>query len=63
MKRTILIVAIALMSMMSMAQSIVGDWMTVDDKTGDNYSIIHIYQAQNGLYYGKIAKMLVDDGT
>ncbi len=38
---------------------IVGDWKTVDDKTGENYSIIHIYKATDGLYYGKIARMLV----
>ena len=47
-------------SIVSMAQnSIVGDWMTVDDKTGDNLSIVRIYQGEDGLYYGKIAKMLV----
>lgn len=38
---------------------IVGDWKTVDDKTGANYSIIHIFKATDGLYYGKIAQMLV----
>ena len=50
-----------LLCSMSFAQvnQIVGDWKTVDDKTGANYSIIHIYKAIDGLYYGKIAKMLV----
>ena len=38
---------------------IVGRWKTVDDKTGDNFSIVEIYKGSNGLYYGKIAKMLV----
>ena len=38
---------------------IVGDWKTVDDKTGDNFSIVSIYRGTDGLYYGKIAKMLV----
>ena len=37
----------------------VGDWATVDDKTGESYSVVHIYKAADGLYYGKIAKMLV----
>lgn len=41
------------------ANQIVGDWKTVDDKTGENYSIIHIYKATDGLYYGTIARMLV----
>jgi len=40
-------------------EQILGDWKTVDDKTGDNFSIVHIYQGENGLYYGKVAKMLV----
>lgn len=42
-----------------MAQnSIVGDWKTVDDATGENFSIVSIYQASDGLYYGKISKIL-----
>lgn len=39
--------------------SILGDWKTVDDKTGDNFSIVRIYKGSDGLYYGKVAKMLV----
>lgn len=38
---------------------ILGDWLTVDDKTGDNFSVVNIYKAADGKYYGKIAKMLV----
>ena len=38
---------------------IVGRWKTVDDKTGDNFSIVEIYKGSDGLYYGKVAKMLV----
>ena len=44
-------------------ERIVGDWKTVDDKTGDNFAIVHIFKATNGLYYGKIAKMLVGNGN
>lgn len=40
-------------------QQIVGDWKTVDDKTGKNYSIVRIYKGTDGLYYGKIQKMLI----
>lgn len=46
-------------SAFSQTTQIVGNWKTVDDKTGDSYSIIHIFKATDGLYYGKIAKMLV----
>jgi uncharacterized protein (DUF2147 family) len=40
-------------------QQIIGEWKTVDDKTGDNFYIVSIYRGTDGLYYGKIAKMLV----
>lgn len=40
--------------------SVVGDWMTVDDQTGDKLSIVSIYQGADGLYYGKVAKLLVE---
>ena len=62
--RKIMSVVIALwMAMNGYAQlnSILGDWKTEDDKTGDNFSIVSIYKSSDGLYYGKIAKMLVGD--
>ncbi|MBQ9706015.1 MAG: DUF2147 domain-containing protein [Paludibacteraceae bacterium] len=37
---------------------ILGDWLTVDDATGDNYAVVRIYQADNGKYYGRIIEML-----
>jgi uncharacterized protein (DUF2147 family) len=39
--------------------SIVGEWKTVDDKTNEIHSIVRIYKATDGLYYGKIEKMLI----
>jgi len=41
--------------------AIEGNWKTVDDKTGDSFCIVHIYRATDGLYYGRIAKMLVGE--
>ena len=38
---------------------IVGDWKTVDDKTGEKRSIVTIYKGSDGLYHGKISKMLM----
>lgn len=60
-RRLILSAFLCLSALMASAQinQILGDWKTVDDKTGDNFSIITIYRAADGLYYGKIAKMLV----
>lgn len=62
MKRKILLLAaIFACSFMATAQVnlILGDWKTVDDKTGDNFSIVTIYKGSDGLFYGKVSKMLV----
>ena len=60
MKKTCLLIAL-LVSLSAAAQmeQILGDWRTVDDKTGDNFSIVTIYRGDNDLYYGKISRMLV----
>jgi uncharacterized protein (DUF2147 family) len=39
--------------------AILGDWKTVDDKTGEKRSVVTIYKGSDGLYYGKISKMLM----
>lgn len=40
-----------------MAQSIFGDWKTIDDETGATKSIVEIYE-KNGKVYGKVKKLL-----
>lgn len=37
---------------------IVGDWKTIDDKTGEARSTVHIYKATDGKYYGKITSLI-----
>lgn len=61
MKRNLLTLWFLAAVLMASAQVnlILGDWKTVDDKTGDNFSIVTIYKGSDGLYYGKVAKMLV----
>ena len=62
MKRVLLLSAfLCAFALTALAQvnAILGDWKTVDDKTGDNFSIITIYRGSDGLFYGKVAKMLV----
>ena len=39
--------------------AILGEWKTVDDKTGEQRSVVTIYKGSDGLYYGKISKMLM----
>ena len=46
-------------SMQAQISSIVGDWKTVDDKTGARRSVVTIYKGSDGLYYGKISKLLM----
>jgi len=35
-----------------------GYWASVDDETGKEESIFHIYKATDGKYYGKLVKLL-----
>jgi uncharacterized protein (DUF2147 family) len=39
-----------------------GEWITVDDATGEHKSVVRIYQADNGKYYGQIIALLGEDG-
>ncbi len=59
--RIILAVLALLMSAGASAQlsAILGDWTTVDDKTGERRSIVTIYKGTDGLYYGKVSKLLM----
>ena len=59
--RTTFFAALLLLSMSASAQisNILGDWKTVDDKTGVQRSVVTIYKGSDGLYYGKISKMLM----
>ena len=62
MRKLFLMLVLALASAMPMAaqvQHIVGEWITVDDKTGEQLSVVKIFKATDGLYYGKIVKLLV----
>lgn len=57
----VLVLFALFVSLSSSAQvsKILGDWKTVDDKTGEQRSIVTIYKGSDGLYYGKISKMLM----
>lgn len=62
MKNRIILALLALfMSAGASAQlsAILGDWTTVDDKTGERRSIVTIYKGTDGLYYGKVSKLLM----
>jgi len=44
-------------SAFSQVNSIVGNWKTIDDETGEAKSIVRIYKGTDGKYYGKIEKL------
>jgi len=44
------------------AQDIVGYWKTIDDETHKPKSVVHIYKAKDGKYYGRIVKLFREKG-
>jgi uncharacterized protein (DUF2147 family) len=63
MKRITLLTAICMaltLGVNAQVNQMLGNWKTVDDKTGEVRSIVNIYRAADGLYYGKIAKLLIE---
>lgn len=56
MKKLLLAISFLAIAMVSNAQidKILGEWRTVDDKTGETKGVIEFYQDTiNGLYYGR----------
>jgi uncharacterized protein (DUF2147 family) len=41
----------------SQVSNIVGNWKTIDDKTGEAQSIVRIYKHTDGKFYGKIEQL------
>ena len=63
MKRTLFFAVTLLFSVTLFAQNpLLGEWITVDDATGEQKSIVRIYQADNGKYYGTIIQLLDENG-
>lgn len=63
MKRTLFFAVTLFFSVTLFAQNpLLGEWITVDDATGEQKSIVRIYQADNGKYYGTIVQLLEENG-
>lgn len=63
MKRILFFAVTLLFSVNLFAQNpLLGEWITVDDATGEQKSIVRIYQADNGKYYGTIIQLLEENG-
>ena len=64
MKRTLFFAVTLLFTVTLFAQNpLLGEWITVDDATGEQKSIVRIYQADNGKYYGTIIQLLGEEGN
>ncbi len=56
------LVAMVLFATQAMAQTpILGEWITVDDASGEQKSVVCIYKADNGKYYGDIVELFGED--
>lgn len=63
MKRTLFFAVTLLFTVTLFAQNpLLGEWITVDDATREQKSIVRIYQADNGKYYGTIIQLLEENG-
>lgn len=63
MKRTLFFAVTLFFSVTLFALNpLLGEWITVDDATGEQKSIVRIYQADNGKYYGTIIQLLEENG-
>ena len=59
MKKILLTIAFFAIALISNAQidKILGEWKSVDDKTGEVTGVILFYKSDNGLYYGKTLRV------
>ena len=49
------------LSVFGQVSSMLGEWITVDDKTGEKRSVVTLYQGKDGLYYGALSQLLIGD--
>ena len=61
MLRKILLASIILISVNAFSQSCIGKWITIDDETGKQKSIVELYK-QNDKLYGKITYLFPREG-
>ncbi|MDD3458608.1 MAG: DUF2147 domain-containing protein [Weeksellaceae bacterium] len=58
MKKLILVCGFFLFGLIAYAQSPIGVWKTIDDKTGKEKSYVQIYETKSGKLQGKVVKIL-----
>jgi uncharacterized protein (DUF2147 family) len=54
MRSLFLLIACMFAAIASAQSAFLGEWVTIDDESGEKKSVVNIYKGSNGLYYGKI---------
>jgi uncharacterized protein (DUF2147 family) len=60
MKTVFLSLALMVAAIVSAQVPFLGEWVTIDDASGEKKSVVNIYQADNGMYYGQIVTLFED---
>ncbi len=60
---SLVILLMMLFNVSTYSQSIIGKWKTIDDDTGKTESIVEIWKAKDGKFYGKIIKLYDEDSA
>lgn len=62
MKRSLFLSVAIFLTVTLVAQTpLLGDWITIDDATGIQKSVVNIYKSDNGKFYGKIIALLEEE--
>lgn len=56
----LLVMGAMIIAAQAQVNQIVGKWQTIDDNDGSKKSIVNIFKASNGKYYGKIEHLFKD---
>ncbi len=59
--KTLVIMMFISVACMAQIDKIVGQWDTIDDKTGEKRSVVKIFKAQDGLYYGRVEHLYEEE--
>ena len=60
MKKVFLSLMLMVATLISAQVPFLGEWVTIDDASGEKKSVVNIYQADNGMYYGQIVTLFED---
>jgi uncharacterized protein (DUF2147 family) len=60
MKKVFLSLMLIVATLVSAQVPFLGEWVTIDDASGEKKSVVNIYQADNGMYYGQIVTLFED---